>query len=615
MRFMYPLGLLGLIGIPIVIIIYILRSKYNEQTVTSNYLWKLSDKFLKKRNPLSGLTGLISLILQILTIAIVSLSLARPIFILKGMAYDYCFVLDTSASMNMEENGKTRFELAKEKISDIIGSSQTGSVYSLYTASDEAVKMFDRVTSEETARELLDDISPDYVAADHAVAVSAAQQYFNQNNSARIYYITDKSIGSVTNAEVITVGSSGENYSISGVEYTQAAGKLSAYAKVLSHNSSADLNVKLYLNDSETPAAETTVHVDPSVEATVYLECSATSFSSFRMEIANGDSYSYDNSITTHSIGGSDAYTTLIVSETGFFLRAVIDACSDSEVTVVTPEEYEKNTQDYGLYVFDSYTPSELPDAAVWLINCDKSVEDSGFGIRGTVSLEEKGALTKSNSSATAVRKMLDGVLGNEIFIKQYVKYSGMYLNFSTLFSYESNPLIFAGANGLGNRQVVFGFSLHESNIALTGDFIILIKNLLEYSFPAPVDRTDFTAGDEVSVNVLANAENLKAHSPSGKEIFLDSENTEAPLMLDEIGTYTISMTVAGNESLCNIYSSAPPEESAPSAAEDEFTVTGEPGNEKSDGEYDALTVLFISLIILLLADWGVYCYEKYQLR
>ena len=64
MTFLFPLGLLGLIGVPIIVIIYILRNKFNEQTVPSTYLWKLSEKFFKRRNPLSGLTGIISLILQ-----------------------------------------------------------------------------------------------------------------------------------------------------------------------------------------------------------------------------------------------------------------------------------------------------------------------------------------------------------------------------------------------------------------------------------------------------------------------------------------------------------------------------------------------------------------------
>ena len=49
MSFIYPLGLIGLVGVPILIIIYILRSKYNEQTVPSTYLWILSEKFFKRR--------------------------------------------------------------------------------------------------------------------------------------------------------------------------------------------------------------------------------------------------------------------------------------------------------------------------------------------------------------------------------------------------------------------------------------------------------------------------------------------------------------------------------------------------------------------------------------
>ena len=49
MTFLYPLGLLGLIGIPILIIIYIIKQKYTEQTVSSTYIWTLSEKFLKRR--------------------------------------------------------------------------------------------------------------------------------------------------------------------------------------------------------------------------------------------------------------------------------------------------------------------------------------------------------------------------------------------------------------------------------------------------------------------------------------------------------------------------------------------------------------------------------------
>ena len=69
MSFQYPLGLLGLIGIPILILIYIIKSKYTEQTVSATYLWTLSERFLKRKKKDNKITGIISLILQILAIA------------------------------------------------------------------------------------------------------------------------------------------------------------------------------------------------------------------------------------------------------------------------------------------------------------------------------------------------------------------------------------------------------------------------------------------------------------------------------------------------------------------------------------------------------------------
>ena len=84
-----------------------------------------------------------------------------------------------------------------------------------------------------------------------------------------------------------------------------------------------------------------------------------------------------------------------------------------------------------------------------------------------------------------------------------------------TLYSYDSNPLIFAGTNGTGNRQVVFGFDLHNSDFALTTDFVILMRNLLEYSFPDVIDSSDYVAGEEVLVNITSTMESVKAIAPS----------------------------------------------------------------------------------------------------
>ena len=110
-------------------------------------------------------------------------------------------------------------------------------------------------------------------------------------------------------------------------------------------------------------------------------------------------------------------------------------------------------------------------------------------------------------------------------------------------------------------------------------------------------------------------AEGIKAHAPSGREIYAESDGSVATFPLDEIGTYTVEMRISGADVSYSIYSGAHPDESVPTVREDSFSLSGERTYEKRDGEYDPTVILFICLALLFIADWGLFCYEKYQLR
>lgn len=158
MSFLYPLGLLGLIGVPILIIIYIIKNKYTEQTVSSTYLWLLSERFLKKKRPISKLSGIVSLILQILIVIAISLSIAQPSFVIPGGAGEYCFILDASGSMNTVQDGKTRFDTAKSEIGSMIRSAPNGSRYTLiYVGNGTTRVLYERSSDKDIALELLDE--------------------------------------------------------------------------------------------------------------------------------------------------------------------------------------------------------------------------------------------------------------------------------------------------------------------------------------------------------------------------------------------------------------------------------------------------------------------------
>ena len=615
MRFLYPLGLLGLIGVPLLILIYILRSKYNEQTVPSTYLWTLSEKFFKRRNPLSGLTGIISLILQIFTIIFASLALARPVFVMPESASEYCFILDATGSMNTKVGLKTDFEKGKDYIEDMIDDARLGSSFTLITLSSDTQVVFERIDDKKSAKEMLEDLECTDGSADYTDALTRAQSYFNENNSTLLYFVTDRDFENAENVEIVNISSQNVvNYAISEVSGQLTDGTLYVEGSLISYNSDAELKVEMYLDGGAKPVATKTVSVVADEKTHFEISSGAQSYESFRLVITNKDSLAIDNEIVCYNMKSEDSYSILIVSETPFFLNAAFDAITDSKIDVITPDEY-KGQSGYGLYVFQSYTPETLPDGAVWLINSTRSVDNSGFGVRGVNELSAPAELVKSTSTSSKARALLDGVVGRDIYIGEYVKYSGMYTQFTTLFSYDNNPVIFAGVNGLGNREVVFGFDLHKSDLPLSSDFAALISNLLEYSCPDILSRTDFVCGETAEINVTANVNSVKTISPDGEENYPDTSTDTASLLLDRVGSYTVKVHTAAGEQVYRLYSAAPESESDPDAMGVSFSVSGERGYEKTDGEYDPVALLFILLAVVFCADWMVYCYEKYQLR
>ena len=615
MSFLYPLGLIGLIGVPLLVVIYILRSKYNEQTVASTYLWTLSEKFFKRRNPFSGLTGIISLVLQILMVILVSLAIARPVFVVPESASDYCFVLDGSGSMNTESGNKSCFERGKEYIEDTIDSARLGSTYTLVFVGVDTSVVYERISDKKIAIDMMSELICSDGPVDYADALLEAQKCFDENTSTIVKLVTDKDYENAENVEIVNVSSQNvTNYGISDVWGTLTNGILYTGGTVTSFTSDATITVELYVNGSSNAAKKTTVTLAAGESAEVELSCNATSYSSFRLVITDKDDLAADNEAISYNVSSEESYSILIVSETPFFLEAVFDTLTDSVVDTIAPEEYA-DQEGYGLYVFHSFTPKKLPDAAVWLINSSNSVDDSGFGIRGIVELDNPGELVKSTSTSSQARRLLSGVIGRDIYVSEYVKYSGMYTQFTTLFSYDSNPVLLAGVNALGNREVVFAFDIHKSDLAISSDFVPLVSNLLEYSCPALIDHSDYICGEDVNINITANIDAIKVISPNGVESYIDTSTDMGVLSLDRVGSYTIEFTVAGEEKIYKIYSAAPVSESNPNDIGVDFSVIGEQTYEKTDGQYDPVVLMFVLLAIVFTADWMVYCYEKYQLR
>ncbi|MDE6274156.1 MAG: hypothetical protein K2L87_03805, partial [Clostridiales bacterium] len=136
-------------------------------------------------------------------------------------------------------------------------------------------------------------------------------------------------------------------------------------------------------------------------------------------------------------------------------------------------------------------------------------------------------------------------------------------------------------------------------------------------SFPSVNADTVYNCGDVMNINVVSGCEEIIVTTPSQNTTTLDTQDTDiCELQLSETGTYKIEVKIAGNATNTVLYAYAcVPEAESRNEDGGELKISGTKEYNFSDGYYDELLAFFIAIALLLLAEWGVYCYEQYQLR
>src|SRR5215510_2887256 len=157
MPLLNPLALLGLLFIPAVIAMYMLKLRRDETVVPSTLLW--TD--VEANAPWQRLRRSLLLLLQLLLVLILVLLAARP-FLERpaGLARDIVLVVDTSASMGATDVLPNRLEGAKSAAIEALKELPTGGKVSVIAAERTA-----RIVANETSdigrvRQAINDLEP-----------------------------------------------------------------------------------------------------------------------------------------------------------------------------------------------------------------------------------------------------------------------------------------------------------------------------------------------------------------------------------------------------------------------------------------------------------------------
>ena len=514
--------------------------------------------------------------------------------------------------MNFVNGETTRMELGKDKLETIIEDSKNGSTYTLIYVGATSKIVYEKLSDRDKAIELLNRLEPSGVTIGLDGIISHVQKYFNSNKSLETYFVTDKDYKS-ENVNIINVSNHEENYAVYETATQVDGNNLKISTNLVSYESSTTLNVEIYVDEELVKKED--VEVTKGIVKPIDSYIDILDYQKLEVKITNTDALALDNQEILFNVKKTHEYKTLIVSDRPFYLTSVIENVGNTDILVVSRDEYTSSMSGFSLYVFDSYTPNVLPtDGTVWLFGVSSSIDQSGFSVQDVIEDETGIAATYPKNSTSIYRTLTSGLLKNQIYVTKYYKY-GLYKNFTVLLTHEGNPLIFTGLTDSGNREVVFAFDLHDSNVPLLLDYLTLSKNLLNYSFPVILEESSYICGDTVELNVLSNCDSIRIETPSNDVSYLDISSEVTSYQTSEVGTHTIKVMIGDQERVFNIFVGLPLAEQYSGEEVTTLELQGVKENNYRDGIYDELIVLFVILAVIYMADWMVYCYEQYQLR
>lgn len=632
MSFQYPWGLLLLLAIPVLIVIYILLNKYKEDTVSSSYVWELSKKFIKKKNPINTFSKLLALILQCCAIVFLAFSLAQPIFSFKNGADNIVFILDSSASMKMksaDDDTKTKFDVAKEKIKDVVANSTNGCTFSLILADSSTKAVCQNISDVDIFNSFIDNAEIDDNNSNLDNALSIAQSMVSENKGSLCYIATDETIdlgeNPGDNLKVLDVSSKDNNYAIKDLEYSYDSRKkvMTLKTKVISYAEDTEIKVEFFVNNKSLGQKRLNVEKGKlsDISADIAdLDGNYKTYESIKASVLNEDKLPEDNDYYLYRSEG-DITKILLVSSNPLYYEAAFSALNSNNCRiyykVMKSSEYALYSlvTGFDIYVFDGYSPKQLPaDGAVWLFNID-SVKGCGFVCQEEVKPVDPGALAKytSNSSDLIFQQLTKNLsMKNSIKVGQYKRYT-LNNKFTVLLSCDNVPFVFAGKNDNNQRQIVCNFDLQNSDLPMLADYIILMRNFISYSNPKVLDVFKYEAGDTVTFSLPDSVKTIVVTTPSGKEEPI-SKTDLTTYKLEEAGTYSVKVTnYYGREKVVNFYSAYPSDESDPLKADGkQRSIVKNSQEQKANAIYDDILPFVIVAVVFFLTDWILYGHEQF---
>lgn len=531
MQFLFPIGLLALLSLPLIIVLHIIRERRRRQLVPSLQHWRSLPR-PKEGRQLSRLPLTLLLALQLLIAALLALALAQPQLAGRPLqrASQTALVLDTSTSMAAREGGTSRFEQARGQALARVAGLTAGDKLTLIAAGPTPRVIGSGMASDRVQLEtVLRGLQPGGAIADLAPALALAEAVLDTKQPGQIIVLTDVSatppVARTTTAPVewVQLGNEQNNRAIIGFAARPAGGKVEVYARVANYGGAGfDGNLRLFVDDAPVDARPVQIAANAEAEQTWTLPASG---SALRLALDGNDALPADDTALV-SLTTTRPLKLVLVTNNEEPLRRALVAVPGAQVQVVAPASYSA-ALDADVTVFDSFLPEGWPEGAALAVNPPEGAAllnaGSSIDLTGR-DLEQRGALVAGlgfGGVSFRTARVVTAPEGAQIIL-----------------SAGDTPLILRGRSG-ANELAIWTFDLRASNIATRLAFPLLVNRTVRDLAPAALPAA-IQAGTPFTMRPDPQATTVDLVAPDGTT---QQFATGASISLDtavEPGWYTV---------------------------------------------------------------------------
>lgn len=529
MSLLVPIALLGLLTVPIILLLHLLRNRRKQMPISSLRLWRELDRrkhgALPRHIPLS-----LMLLLQLAAAVALTLALARPASsFLLNQPQQTIYILDTTTSMAAVDAPaatgqlQPRFDTARQIIARHIQTLDENDTVAVIDLNREPRLLFSGgVAQQEASMLALSNLLPGGSGAKLPEALSLANGLVDPEQANQIVVLTDGDypvdprslpnvLAPITWQLIPDRDTPGNNQALLNVSSRRMPdGRHRLFVRVVNFSDAPVSRTLRLMVDGEI-ADEQPVQLEAQADASKVWSVSAHAKTAV-LELVEADDLPPDNRAELPLLGAA-RHRVLLLSDLPDTLARAFQAQAGIDLTIRAAGFDRYDPADFDLIVFDTPPPeqTEWPGGNVLVVN-----PPLGYGLLPSANFARGIRPNPETVSELLAGVDLSGVFFNRAPDLTLPEWAQIDLESLADETGQTLPLIFHGNVG-SSRVMVWGFDLNASNLPARLALPLLTANTISTLLtPAPLAAV--SSGQPVLL-----AGNYSVELPDGRRLTPDT--------------------------------------------------------------------------------------------